>query len=129
MQSDATTREMMEPSIAEITSRLIDVIGRKLTAYIGNVNDVRAVEQWAAGETVSEYAFVRLRFAYQLVQILLEVESPAIIQAWLVSFNPDLDDRVPLRLIKQENLEEAAPGILRAARNFLADGGLSTNAS
>ena len=27
----------------EITQRLIDVIGRKLTAYIGNVNDVRAV--------------------------------------------------------------------------------------
>lgn len=68
MQGDATPRERLEPSTAEITRRLIDVIGRKLTAYIGKVNDVRAVERWAGGEAISDEVFVRLQFALQIVQ-------------------------------------------------------------
>jgi hypothetical protein len=113
MKGDVTPRETLEPSTAEITRRLIDVIGRKLTAYIG---------LWAAGEEMSDDASVRLRFAFQLVQTLQETESPAIIQAWLMGVNPDLDDRVPLRLMRQQDLEMVAPDILRAARTFLAEG-------
>jgi hypothetical protein len=129
MQGDATPRETLEPSTAEITGRLIDVIGRKLTAYIGNVNDVRALELWAAGEAMSEDAFVRLRFAFQLVQTLQEAESPAIIQAWLMGINPDLDDRVPIRLMRQQDLETVGPDIFRAARTFLAEGRSSATPS
>jgi hypothetical protein len=122
MQGDSTHRETLELSTAEITRRLINVIGRKLTAYIGNVDDVRAVESWAAGGEMSDDASIRLRFSFRLVQTLLEAQSPAIIQAWLMGVNPDLDDRVPIRLMRQSNLETVAPDILRAAHTFLVEG-------
>jgi hypothetical protein len=122
MQGNATPRETLEPSTAEITRWLIDVIGRKLTAYIGNVDDVRVVNSWASGGEMSDHASIRLRFAFRLVQTLRDAQSPAIIQAWLMGVNPELDDRVPIRLMRQSDLETVAPDILRAAHIFLAEG-------
>lgn len=36
--------------------------------------------------------------------------------------NPELDDRVPLRLLREGDLEKVSPEILRAARKFVAEG-------
>ena len=122
MHGNAPNRESLELPIAQITRWLIDIIGKKLTAYIGNVKDVRAVELWAAGGEMQNDASIRLRFAFQVIEELHETESAAIIQAWLTGVNPDLDDRVPIRLMRQQDLETVAPDILRAARTFLAEG-------
>jgi hypothetical protein len=37
-------------------------------------------------------------------------------------WNPELNDRVPVRLLREENLEDVGPEILGAARAFLAGG-------
>jgi hypothetical protein len=122
MQGDATYREPLEFLTAEIVQRLIDVIGKKLTAYIGNVNDVRAVEAWATGGNMCHDVSTRLRFAFQLIQTLGKTESRVVIQAWLMGVNPELTDMALIRLIRGQNIEEVAPDILRAARTFLAEG-------
>jgi hypothetical protein len=36
--------------------------------------------------------------------------------------NPELGDRVPLRLMRENEIDEVAPAILSAARAFLAGG-------
>jgi len=36
--------------------------------------------------------------------------------------NPELKDRVPLRLMRENEIHAAAPAILSAARAFLAEG-------
>jgi hypothetical protein len=100
----------------------VELIGRKLTAYIGGVKDVRAVDRWMAGGEIYRDAEVRLRFAFQVVRTLSEHDSPAIVQAWLTGVNPELGDRVPLRLLKEGDIDVVAPLILSAARAFLAGG-------
>jgi hypothetical protein len=64
----------------------------------------------------------RLRFTYQVVRTLNEHDSSRVVQAWLIGINPELGDRVPLRLLKEGNLEEIAPAVLGAARAFIAGG-------
>jgi hypothetical protein len=118
----AAHREALTLSWHELVSRLTKIVGRKLTAYVAGVKDVRAVDRWLAG--IEPYGDVeaRLRFTYQVVRTLSEHDSSRVVQAWLIGVNPELGDRVPLRLLKEGNLEEIAPAVLGAARAFIAGG-------
>ncbi len=115
-------REALRLPFPAVTAKLVEIIGRKLTAYIGGVKDVRAVDRWIAGGEIYGDAEARLRFAFQLVRTLSEQDSPAVVQAWLTGVNPELGDRVPLRLLRENELDSVAPAILSAARAFLAGG-------
>ncbi len=115
-------REALRLSFPAVTAKLAEIIGRKLTAYIGGVKDVRAVDRWIAGGEIYGDAEARLRFAFQLVRTLSEQDSTAVVQAWLTGVNPELGDRVPLRLLRENDIDSVAPAILSAARAFLAGG-------
>jgi hypothetical protein len=115
-------REALRLPASKVVEKLVEIVGRKLTAYIGGVNDARAVDRWIAGRAIYGDAENRLRFAYQVARTLSERDSPAIVQAWLTGVNPELEDRVPLRLMREREIDEVAPAILTAARAFLAGG-------
>lgn len=118
----AAHRESLRLPIAEIVSQLVAILGRKLTAYIAKVKDVRAVDRWIAGGEIYGDAEHRLRFAFQVARTLREQDTPAVVQAWMTGVNPELGDRVPLRLMREGDLSIVGAEILRAARAFLAGG-------
>jgi hypothetical protein len=64
----------------------------------------------------------RLRLAYRLAKMISDHEGPCVVQAWFPGLNPELNDRVSTRLLREENVEAVGPGILGAARAFLAGG-------
>jgi hypothetical protein len=64
----------------------------------------------------------RLRLTFQVVRTLLDHDPPNIVQAWLLGVNPELGDRVPLRLMREGDLALVAPEVLAAARAFIAGG-------
>jgi len=51
--------------------------------------------------------------------MLAERENPAVIQSWLTGVNPELGEHVPLRLLRENDLETVAPKIMGVARAFL----------
>jgi hypothetical protein len=51
---------------------------------------------------------------------LSEHDSPEVVQAWLTGVNLELGDRVPLRPMRENEIDAAAPAILSAARASLA---------
>lgn len=118
----ASYRESLRLPTSELVDQLVKILGRKLTAYIGKVSDVRAVDRWIAGGNIYRDAEDRLRLAFQIVRMLRDYDSPRVIQAWMTGINPELDDRVPLRLLRDGTLDDIAPQVLRAARAFLAGG-------
>jgi hypothetical protein len=65
---------------------------------------------------------VRLRFAFQVARTLNEHDSPRVVQAWLTGVNPELGDRVPLRLLREGDLNTIGPEVLGAVRAFIAGG-------
>jgi hypothetical protein len=115
-------RESLSLSFAELVSRLADAIGRKLIAYVAGVKDTRAVERWIAGSQPYGEVESRLRLTFQVVRTLLEHDSREVVQAWLMGVNPELGDRVPLRLLREGDLAVVAPEVLAAARAFIAGG-------
>jgi hypothetical protein len=114
-------REALRLPASKVVEKLVDIIGRKLTAYIGGVKDARAVDRWIAGGAVYGDAEKRLRFAFQVARTLSEHDSPAVVQAWLTGVNPELGDRVPLRLMRENEIDSVAPAILSAVRTYLSD--------
>jgi hypothetical protein len=114
-------RETLRLPAPKVVEKLVEIVGRKLTAYIGGVKDTRAVDRWIGGGGIYGDAESRLRFAFQVARTLSEYDSPAVVQAWLTGVNPELGDRVPLRLMRENEIDEVAPAILSAVRAFLDD--------
>jgi uncharacterized protein (DUF2384 family) len=95
--------------LPELVPKLASIIGKKLTAYLIAAKDTRAVDRLIEGELLSDDSEPRLRSAYQIVTILSTYDSRAIAQGWLMGLNPELGDRVPISLIREDNLEQLAP--------------------
>ena len=118
----AAHREATLLPFATLVRQLIAVIGRKLTAYIAGVKDVRALDRWMEGAAPYKSAEERVRFAFRVVKTLEQHDHPSVVQAWLMGLNPELDDRVPIRLLREGDLETVGPRILGAVRAFVAGG-------
>ena len=108
----------MTAPFSEVVQSLVAVIGRKLTAYIAGVKDVRALDRWIEGAAAYKNVEDRLRFAFRVVKTLATHDSNAVVQAWLTGLNPELNDRVPIRLLREGDLETAGPEVLAAVRVF-----------
>ena len=115
-------RESLNLSFPDLVSRLADAIGRKLIAYVAGVKDVRAVDRWISGAQPYGDVESRMRLTFQVVRTMLDHDSRQVIQAWLMGVNPELGDRVPLRLLREGDLAVVAPEVLAAARAFIAGG-------
>jgi hypothetical protein len=118
----AAHREATTASFAKIVQQLVAVIGKKLTAYIAGVKDVRALDRWMDGTARCNSAEARLRFAFRVVKTLESRDHGSVVQAWLTGLNPELNDRVPIRLIREGDLEMVGPEIFGALRAFVAEG-------
>lgn len=115
-------REAITLPFPELVSRLVGSIGRKLSAYVGGVKDVRTVDGWIQGKAPYGDAEERLRLAFQVVRTLVDHDPPRIVQAWLTGVNPELGDRIPLRLLREGDLNIVGSEVMAAARAFIAGG-------
>lgn len=120
----AAHRRGTHAPFSEIAAELAEILGKKLTAYIGGVKDTRVVERWIHGEVEQPYrdADRRIRLAYQIAKTLSEHDSARVVQAWFIGLNPELQDRTPIRLLREEDIERVGPDLLNAMRAFLAGG-------
>src|SRR6266700_3287628 len=115
-------REATTLEFSKLVEELTKIIGKKLTAYIASVKDTRAIERWMAGSESYKGVEERLRLAYRLAKVINDHEGRRVVQAWLTGMNPELNDRAPIRLLREEDIELVGPEILGAARAFLAGG-------
>jgi hypothetical protein len=102
---------------------LRDLLGARLVAYIGGVQNTRAVREWAEGARApSKDEQQRLRLALQVALLITEADDKEIAQAWFQGMNPQLEDRSPARMLRDADLNEAGPAVIAAARAFLVGG-------
>ena len=107
----------------EVVREIRDILDAKLCAYLGSVKETRAVNQWAEGSREpSDDVQRRLRTALQAAAPIADADSAAVAQAWFQGLNPQLDDRSPLRLLREGDLDEVGPDVIAAARAFLVGG-------
>jgi hypothetical protein len=115
-------RKAMSAPFEEVVSDLVSIIGRKLTAHIASIKDARAIDRWLQKACPQKDVEQRLRFAYHVASMIAGFDSPAVVQAWLTGLNPELDDEVPIRLLREGDLNVDGKRVLNAARAFVAGG-------
>jgi hypothetical protein len=113
----------MRAPFADVAGELRELLGARLAAYLGGVSETRAVRQWARAERApGEQTQQRLRVALQVALMLDQSDGPEVSQAWFQGLNPELEDRSPARLLRDEDLQEAGPVVIAAARAFRVSG-------
>ena len=75
----AAHREATTIGFSALVRELTVLIGKKLTAYLGGVKDVRAVDRWTEGTAPYKDAEERLRFAFRVVKTLSNHEHPHVV--------------------------------------------------
>lgn len=118
---DAHRKAMLEEFPA-VVNGLVSIIGRKLTAYVASVKDARAIDRWLQNGSPQKDVERRIRTAYHVALMLAGFDSSAVVQAWMIGLNPELDDQVPICLLKDGNLESDGKRVLNAARAFVSGG-------
>jgi hypothetical protein len=115
-------RKATQADFPTVVRSLVPLIGRKLTAYIASIKDARAIDRWMDHATPQKDVEARLRLAYHVAAMLAEFDTSAVIQAWLLGLNPELDDAVPISLLRDGDIETDGKRVLSAARAFVAGG-------
>jgi hypothetical protein len=116
--------EAMRKPFRTIAADLRETLGATLVAYIGRVQETRAVREWADGKrspgsTATER---RLRLAYGIARCIAERDGKESAQAWFQGLNPLLDDVSPARMLREGDLDVVGPRVITAERRFLAGG-------
>src|SRR3954469_16607647 len=104
---EAYTRSVTT-TIAQIADELQTTLGQRLTAYAVGVRDPKAIGKYARGaiEPRDDTA-QRLRDLFRIVRILA-AERPETIRAWMIGSNPLLDDRAPIEMLHEENVQRVS---------------------
>ena len=104
-----------------LVSRLREALGAKLVAYLASLQETRPVGEWANGEgEPSPEVEARLRVAYRVAWLMLEKNSPAVVQVWFQGANELLGHRAPAGLLRDGDLNELGVAVVAAAREFTA---------
>ena len=120
---DLTTyRESLNRDFKDIVGYLAENIGFKLTAYIAHRRHTDRVQAWMDGKESYGDVEARLRLAFRVVMLLRHRDAPSVVAAWLQGLNPELDDRVPVTMLREGAPETEGKEVLAAARAFVAGG-------
>jgi hypothetical protein len=111
--------EAMGLPVEEVVTQLVGLLGATTVAVIGGVKETRAVQQWQTGSREPQRPHA-LRFALQLALMIASHASRSLARAWFHGANPQLDDRVPLVLLRDEPLEKVQVPLMVAVRAFAA---------
>lgn len=103
-------------SIQAVVRELVETLGATLVAALGGVSETRAVKQWMTGRDPQRPNV--LRFALQLCWIVGEKEGAQTVRAWFQALNPQVNDAVPLLLLRERPLIEIQGPLMAAARAF-----------
>lgn len=106
---DRAYREATRLPLPKMAEKLQETLGQRITAYAIGIKDPRQIGKYARGETTpSDVTMDRLRRLYQVTQILSTRETAETIRAWMIGANPLLEDRAPLELLHEEEVEPVA---------------------
>ncbi len=116
-------RDSVNLEIAPLVAELREMLGAKLVAYLGGVQETRAVRQWAEGSrNMPAETEAHLRLAYHVAGIIAESNGHRVMQSWFQGMNPQLEDRAPARQIREMHPNQIGAEVLAAARAFARRG-------
>jgi hypothetical protein len=109
----------MRMEFSAVAGFLQETLGQRLTAYAAGVRDPKTSGKYLQGRPPrNDETERRLRALYQVVQLLLDHDTPRTVRAWMIGANPELGDEAPIERLHLGDV----PAVLNAARAFVVGG-------
>lgn len=118
LDANESLNTAMSLGIPEVAGTLVELLGATDVAALGGVRETRAVQQWMDGERQPQRPNT-LRFALQLSLMISTLATRELARAWFHGSNPNLNDRTPLAVLRDDPLEEAQVPLMVAVRSFV----------
>jgi hypothetical protein len=113
--ADAAHARSVGLDVAAIASALQGAFGQALLGVIVG-KDARTIARWASGMVRPPYASEHvLRDTFQVLELLISVESPEVARAWFMGMNPQLDDASPAEALSDGRSKD----VMAAARAYV----------
>lgn len=114
-------KKALTTSVAEQAEFLLETIGPRISAAALGLADARQVKAWArfAKEPREHVVLGRLALLYRIVYAIVQTEGPNVAALFLRSSNPQLDDAVPLMVIREGDPDVVQGKLLAATRAFV----------
>ncbi|HWJ65120.1 MAG TPA: hypothetical protein VNT31_00440 [Nocardioides sp.] len=109
------------PATPELVMTLCELLGAKLVAYLSSVPDTRTVRAWADPtdpRSPPSDVVDRLCIAHRAASLLIQKDSPAVVQAWFQGGNPLLDGAAPARVLREDPVQVAESRVTVAVASF-----------
>jgi len=101
----------------DLVSRLREILGVRLVAYVGGVQSARSVSTWAEGTALpGEVDRERLRHAFHAAALLRERYDATTVQSWFKGRNPSLNDEAPAHVLRHGDPQKAAQDVIVVAK-------------
>lgn len=114
----AAHRKSVSAPTSRVVEQLRDDIGANLLAYIVG-KSASTINKWANGTSQTPTSSERtLRALLQVRSTIGENDGAHVLRAWLIGYNPQLDDETPADAIRDGRVRET----LAAARAFSVGG-------
>lgn len=114
-------KEALTTSPGDQAEYLLGTVGPRISAAALGLADARQVKAWAHHEVAPrEHAVVgRLMLLYRIVYAIVQTQGPNVAALFLRSSNPQLDDAVPLMVLRESDPDLVQGRLLAATRAFL----------
>ena len=107
--------------IDRLVAALVEITGAQLVAYIASERRTATVAGWASGDGApGERTETRLRIALHVAGAIADHDGAEIAASWLQGVDPDLGERSPARLLRDEDPAAVRDLLVEAARRHLA---------
>lgn len=105
--------------IQQVTTRLIDMLGSKMTARIGGAKYHWSAQRWAKGMRMPDApARCRLKLALEIADIV-SIDGPHVPWAFMTTAHPGLGDHPPIHVLCESSVTEARDRLLPAVKRFV----------
>lgn len=108
--------QVTRDGLAHAAAMLQGLFGQRLVAVIVGIRDPKAVGRWSRGVDIPHARTAEhLLNAYHVVRLLQAQETDDTVLAWFRGMNPDLGDRSPALVLREQ-----PTSVMQAARAFLS---------
>jgi len=91
--------EVARLSSSAVARELVDLLGLKRVAVIGNVTETRRVREWIEGSREPQRPEA-LRTALQAARLISDADDAAVARAWFTGCNQHLEFESPMLVLK-----------------------------
>src|SRR6266700_8002604 len=96
--------EVARLTIDVVARELVEILGLKRTAAIGNVKDTRRVQEWISRDRQPQH-HEALRTALQAARLIADTDGPLVAKAWFTGCNQHLNLAPPILALQSDDPE------------------------